>query len=166
MITTTSALGRSSIYNRISIDNFKYWHSLGYTKGSGEFHFSNGVYEDIRTFAEKYCIPTAKQDIWGSGFRNKREVVRKCLLKIGLSDELLFHGIKREIYVAPLGKKAKAFLQGKVNRPAFYDWPSDYLTRLFKDRWLYKRASKIQIYQAYDREMYRIWKNDKLEKEK
>ncbi len=43
LITTTSALGRSSVYNRMSIGGFDYWHSVGFTKGFGEFHFSDGV---------------------------------------------------------------------------------------------------------------------------
>jgi len=68
LITTTSALGRSSVYNRMSIGGFDYWHSVGFTKGFGEFHFSNGVYGAIREFAENHCEPTAKQAAWGSGF--------------------------------------------------------------------------------------------------
>jgi hypothetical protein len=94
LVTTTSALGRSSIYNRIRINGHQYWTSLGFTQGSGEFHFSNGVYGDIRAFVEKNCEPTAKHVAWGTGFRNKREVVRKCLSHIGLSADLIYHGIR------------------------------------------------------------------------
>jgi len=104
MLTTTSALGRSSLYNRISVDGFKYWNNIGFTQGSGDFHFSNGIYESLRSFAERYCEPTAKQSIWGTGYRNKREVVKKCLQKIGLNTDLLYHGIKREIIAAPLAQ--------------------------------------------------------------
>jgi len=52
----------------MSIGGFDYWHSVGFTKGFGEFHFSNGVYGAIREFAENHCEPTAKQAAWGSGF--------------------------------------------------------------------------------------------------
>ena len=112
LLTTTSALGRSSIYNRIRVGGHAYWTSVGFTQGSGEFHFSNGVYEDLRTYVTRYCDPTAKQEAWGSGFRNKREVIRKGLAKLDLSADLIYHGIQREIFVAPLGWQALRFLRG------------------------------------------------------
>ena len=39
MITTTSALGRSSMYNRIRFRDRLLFNPVGYTTGSGEFHF-------------------------------------------------------------------------------------------------------------------------------
>ena len=157
MLTTTSALGRSSLYNRIRIDGFSYWKSVGFTQGWGEFHFSNGVYEDIRAFVKKNCKPTAKQKEWGTGFRNKREVVRKCLLEIGLSLSFNNHGILREIFVAPLGRNSLRFLRGEVSKPCFYDWPSRRLGELFKERWLLSRAERMPNYREFDRESYRLW---------
>jgi len=157
MITTTSALGRSSIYNRIRVNGQQFWTSVGFTQGSGEFHFSNGVYDGIRAFVEKHCEPTAKHENWGSGFRNKREVVRKCLARIGLAADLIYHGIRREIFVAPLGRDALRFLRGEVDRPCFYDWPASELAGLFAERWLLSRAKRRPEYQSYDREEYRLW---------
>lgn len=157
LVTTTSALGRSSIYNRIRIDNQRYWISLGFTKGSGEFHFSNGVYGDIQTFVNRHCHPTAKHIAWGTGFRNKREVIRKCLSQIGLSADLIYHGICREILAAPLGCNAIQFLKGEVEQPCFYDWPVSELSEAFKERWLLGRAERKPEYREYIREQYRLW---------
>jgi hypothetical protein len=47
-ITTTSAFGRSSIYNRLTYNEKKVAFNLGYTKGSGTFHIPQSVYEDIQ----------------------------------------------------------------------------------------------------------------------
>lgn len=157
LITTASALGRSSIYNRIKIDNHEYWTSVGYSQGSGEFHFSNGVYDDLRAYVERYCEPTAKQDAWGDGFRNRREVIRKGLAKIGLSADLIYHGIQREIFAAPLGRNALRFLQGEVSRPCFYDWSADHLSELFLSRWLYARARRKPEYKQFKKDDYRLW---------
>lgn len=157
MITTSSALGRSSLYNRIRINGFSYWESVGFTQGWGEFHFSNGVYEDIREFVKKNCKPTAKQKDWGTGFRNKREVVRKCLLELGLSVNFNNHGIPREIFVAPVGAHSLRFLRGEVSRPRFYDWSVKELSESFKQRWLLPRAERTQDYQKFDRESYGLW---------
>ena len=53
MLTTTSALGRSSVYNRLRFDDRLLYRSVGFTKGSGEFHFSNGLYSEIAKFASE-----------------------------------------------------------------------------------------------------------------
>lgn len=157
LVTTTSALGRSSIYNRIRIDGFDYWQSVGYTNGWGDFHFSNGVYSSIRAYAERWCKPTAKNGAWGDGFRNKREVVRKCLTKISLSTDLACHGIQREVFCAPLGGDALRFLRGQVSRPCFHDWPAADLAEAFKQRWLLPRAKRMPDYAAFRREQYFLW---------
>ena len=161
MLTTTSALGRSSIYNRIRVNGIRYWSSVGFTQGSGEFHFSNGVYDSIRAYVHQHCHPTAKNPAWGTGFRNKREVVKKCLSSIGLSTSLLYHGIPREVFIAPLGEKAHSFLRGETSRPHFYDWASTELSALFIERWLLPRAKRVQTYRDFDKESYRLWPKTK-----
>jgi hypothetical protein len=157
LLTTTSALGRSSIFNRIRINGVDYWTSVGFTRGSGEFHFSNGVYDQMRAFVDKKCEPTAKADRWGSGFRNKREVIRKCLSAIGMSQDLTYHGIRREVFVAPLGCQALRFLRGAACKPGLYDWPAAELALLFKDRWLLERAARVPEYRQFRRDEYRLW---------
>jgi len=161
LITTTSALGRSSIYNRIRLNGQDYWNSVGFTLGSGEFHFSNGVYDKIRAYVVRYCEPTAKQDAWGDGFRNKREVVRKCLSKIKLSSDLIYHGIRREIFAAPLGHDALRFLRGEVSRPNFYNWSAAEISKMFTNRWLLSRAERKPEFASFSKENYRLWKQRK-----
>jgi len=160
LLTTASALGRSSIYNRIRINGHAYWTSVGFTQGSGEFHFSNGVYDDLRAYVQRYCEPTAKQKAWGYGFRNKREVVRKGLAKLQLSANLIYHGIRREIFVAPLGREALRFLRGEISRPYLYDWPAVQLSELFISRWLYARAKRKPEYRQFKKENYRLWSSE------
>jgi len=157
LLTTTSALGRSSIYNRLRLDGTDYWSSIGFTQGSGEFHFSNGVYGDIREFVEVYCNPTAKTAAWGDGFRNKREVIKKCLSSLGLPPDLLYHGIQRQIFLAPLARNGIAFLKGEEQRIRFYDRPATILSDAFLARWLQPRAARTQDYKDFDRESYRLW---------
>jgi len=157
LVTTTSALGRSSIYNRLRVNGQRYWVSLGFTQGSGEFHFANGVYDLMRYYVEAYCEPTAKHQAWGDGFRNRREVVRKCLSSLGLSADLIYHGIRRELFAAPLGRETLRFLRGEVQRPCFYDWPLSRLFEIFADRWLLGRAERMPQYREYSREQYRLW---------
>src|SRR5439155_1645113 len=90
LLTTTSALGRSSLYNRLRYEGQPVFRSVGFTQGSGQFHFSNGFYEDLRHLALENCEATAKHSRWGDGFRNRREVLRKALPILGLSPDLMY----------------------------------------------------------------------------
>jgi hypothetical protein len=157
MITTTSALGRSSIYNRIRTNGTSYWRSIGFTQGYGEFHFSNGIYNDLRNFVIHHCNPTMRHKNWGQGFRNKREVVQYGLQVLGLPHSFAIHGIPREIFAAPLGSKALEYLRGESKQIRFYDWPLSVLFKTFRERWLLPRAERMPIWKDFRRDSYIIW---------
>lgn len=159
MITTTSALGRSSIYNRIKTNGTNYWRSIGFTQGYGEFHFSNGIYNDLRNFVIHHCNPTMRHKNWGEGFRNKREIVYYGLQVLGLPYTFANHGIPREIFAAPLGSKALEYLRGESKQVRFYDWPLSALFETFRERWLLPRAERISEWKDFRRESYLIWDN-------
>ena len=156
-ITTSSALGRSSIYNRLRFRDRKMFHNVGFTQGSGEFHFANGLYVALHDYAVRHCEPTAKSHLWGIGFRSRRETVKKSLQTLGLPSVWLYHGIKREIFVIPLAQNAKQFLRGEDSEPIWYDQPVEELFEWFRDRWLLRRAEWDRRYLDYDRHSFRIW---------
>jgi Druantia protein DruA len=157
LLTTTSALGRSSVYNRLKYQDRLLYHSVGFTRGCGEFHFSDGLYGAISDYARRYCEPTAKIESWGSGFRNRREVVRKCLSKVGLSAEWLYHGIKREIFVVPLARNSREFLRGEHSRLIWYDHSTSDIFAWFRERWLMPRAERDKRYCDFSPSSYRLW---------
>ena len=159
-LTTVSALGRSSIYNRLKFRGREIFHSVGFTQGTGEFHFANGLYSALHDYAVRHCNPTAKHSLWGTGFRNRREIVKKCLPKLGLPGEWLYHGVKREVFVIPLAENTRQVLRGQESDPAWYDQSVDELFEWFRDRWLLPRAKWDQRYLAFERESYRVWSND------
>ena len=159
LLTTTSALGRSSLYNRLRYREHRVFQNVGYTRGSGDFHFSNGFYDDLREFALEHCDATAKHPLWGDGFRNRRELVRKTLPLLGLSSELLYHGIKREIFMAPLATNTLAFLCGDHQRLRRHHWSVGDLFEWFRNRWLLPRAARDNRYRAFGRESYRLWRS-------
>ena len=158
LITTTSALGRSSVYNRLRFKGRLLYQSVGFTRGFGEFHFSNGLYEAIFQFVEKNFKPTAKQERWGRGFRNRREVVKKGLRAIGLSGDFLYHGINREVFVIPLAQNAREFLRGEHAHLFWYYYSKDDMFEYFRDRWMLRRAAWDNRYKVFDRESFRLWK--------
>jgi hypothetical protein len=161
LLTTTSALGRSSIYNRVRFRKRLVFCSVGFTGGWGEFHFSDGVYERLSAFADRYCEPTAKQKKWGVGFRNRRELVRKALPKMGLSADWLNHGIQREVFVVPLARNTKSFLRGESQTPHYFGLPFESAVRFWKKRWLMPRAARDQRYREFKASSYRLWPKKK-----
>lgn len=161
LLTTTSALGRSSVYNRLRLGERLLYQSVGFTKGSGEFHFSNGLYGAISEFAEEHCEPTAKQERWGVGFRNRREVIRKCLPALGLSSDWVYHGIKREVFVIPLARNTREFLRGQHSRLMWYHQSETQIFEYFRNRWMLPRASWDERFRSWSKDEWNIW----LEKE-
>jgi hypothetical protein len=138
LITTTSALGRSSVYNRLRLGERLLYQSVGFTKGSGEFHFSNGLYGALTQFAEENCEPTAKQKRWGTGFRNRREVIKKCLPALGLSSDWVYHGIEREVFVVPLARNTREFLKGRHTRLLWYQRSEAQMFEYFRSGGCYR----------------------------
>jgi hypothetical protein len=157
LITTTSALGRSSVYNRLRYIDRHLFQSVGFTQGSGDFHFSNGLYETISNHVTRHCEPTAKKEKWGTGFRNRREIIRKFLSNVGLPQQLLYHGIQREIFVVPLARNTYEFLRGEHSNLRWYNQPAQQLFEFFRERWLIPRATRDKSYQAWQRQSWALW---------
>lgn len=157
LITTISALGRSSIYNRISFQGRRLIESVGYTQGYGDFHFANGLYTAIRDHAQRYCDPTARAAAWGDGFRNRREVIKKCLVDLDLPADWVHHGIKREVFQMPLGDKSLDYLQGNTRQPRFFDFPATSLADYWRERWAIPRSLRDRDFSMFLRSGYRLW---------
>ena len=173
MITTTSALERSSLYNRLKcaepnlsaqpdvpmelLEKRLVFERVGHTQGFGEFHFSNGIYGALTEYAKSNATATASHASWGSGFRNRQEVVQKVLAKLGLPKSWLNHGIKREIYVAPLARNTCAFLRGDVENLDYYDQPINELFNWFRKRWLLPRSERDSRYKEWKPREWELW---------
>jgi hypothetical protein len=156
LITTTSAYGKSSMYDRIKIpDGSAYLHA-GWTSGSGEFQFLNGTYQKL--FAVSSLLKASgKKKSWGTGVRNRRVVVREALKNIGLSGDLLYHGIKREVFIAPFGSNWKEYITGEDKRLRLFKKNSvrdisDYML----NRWIIPRSERDNTYLSFNNKEYSL----------
>jgi hypothetical protein len=157
LVTTASALGRSSVYNRLRFRDRSLFHRVGFIVGSGEFHFSNGLYDAITDYANEHCEPTLRNSRWGRGFRNRREVIKATLPKLELPLRWIEHGIRRELFAAPLVKNLKEFLTGRHSRAKWLDQSADDLFLYFRERWLLPRAKWDLSFLDWKREEWRLW---------
>jgi hypothetical protein len=156
LVTTTSALGRSSVYNRLRIDGRTVAKSVGYTTGSGDFQFANGLYDSLAAYAHLHCAATAKHVKWGTGFRNRREVVKKALIHLGLGEALLYHGVRREVFVFPMGANTREALLGESDLEPF-GRSAEELADYWRTRWLLPRAARTPGFGEFERDSWRLW---------
>lgn len=137
-ITTTSAFGRSSLYNRLKYKGELVAKPLGYTKGSGSFHIPESLYEEIIKFLKSKGINVDRG--YGHGPSRKLRLISLGLHHMGL-DSFEYHGIKREFYLFPLAKNLREVIQ-KRQKPVWADRSFDKLVEYWKDRWAIPRAER------------------------
>jgi len=148
-LTTTSAFGRSSLYNRLLYNGTIIAESLGYTDGYGSFHLME-LYPLFREFLESQGIST--RGGFGTGPRRKWQTMVRALERLGLSRDLLCHGVKREAFLFPLVDNLKDYMEGRVDEPVYRDLPFVDLAIYWRERWLLPRAERVDGWQEWQRE--------------
>jgi hypothetical protein len=154
MVTATSALGRSSIYNRLRRDGMDIFLPVGFTEGYGHFHLANGTFQKLRQFLRACQDPEVERYRFGSGPNYRIRVARKALQHLGLPPDLLRHGVKRAVYLAPLAANTAAFLRGDAVRLQWYDRPLSDIVGYWRERWLLPRASRDPSYRDFRSESW------------
>lgn len=148
-LTTTSAFGRSSLYNRLKYKDIRIAESLGYTEGYGSFHLE-GLYPVFRRFLE--CQGISTQGGFGTGPRRKWQTMVRALERLDLSASLLQHGVKREVFLFPLIDNLKDYMEGRTSEPEFRDLPFEALSQWWRERWLLPRAERVDGWCSWRRE--------------
>ena len=155
MVTATGALGRSSIYNRLRHNGVEVFRPVGFTEGYGHFHLANGTFEKLRQYMRACRDREIRRYRFGSGPNYRIRVARKALEHLGLPPDLLRHGVKRAVYVAPLAANTATFLRGEAKRLQWYNRPLDDIVSYWRERWLLPRASRDSSYQAFRSESWK-----------
>ncbi len=148
-LTTTSAFGRSSLYNRLRYNGILIAESLGYTEGYGAFHLME-LYPLFREFLESQGIST--RGGFGTGPRRKWQTMVRALERLGLSSHLLRHGVKREVFLFRLVDNLEAYMAGREAEPAYRNLPFSDLVAWWKERWLLPRARRVDGWQEWRKE--------------
>ena len=144
-ITTTSAFGKSSIYNRLKYNGEVVAENLGYTQGSGTFHIPEVLYKELLEFLECQGVDVARG--YGHGPSRKLKLISVGLRYLGLS-KYEYHGIKREFYLFPLVKNLKDVIQ-KKQKPVWVDRPFNNLVDFWKERWAIPRAERMPEWKKF-----------------
>lgn len=153
MVTTSSALGRSSVYNRLSLGGIKYFEPIGYTTGYGHFHIPDSLFEQMRTYLKRRRHHYADNHDYGDGPNWRLRTVRTTLDLLGLDSELLRHGISREVFMCKLASNADRLLRGEIKKASFRKLLSvREVGKLALDRWIIPRSQSRPEFSAWKRE--------------
>ncbi|MCS7031567.1 MAG: DUF4338 domain-containing protein [Gloeomargarita sp. SKYG116] len=145
-LTTTSAFGRSSLYNRLRYKDLLIAESLGYTEGYGTFHLME-LYPLFRQFLEQQGIST--RGGFGTGPRLKWQTMVRALHRLGLPSDWLRHGVKREVFLFRLVDNLEAYMAGQDAAPVYRDLPLADLVAWWRVRWLLPRVERVQRWQEW-----------------
>lgn len=166
-ITTFSAFGRSSIYNRVAAgkngqgQNNRLTISLGLSSGWGTYHFSDELYRELKDFIH-YVNPELQLTGFGTGPQIKRTVITLALRALDLPASFAQHGIPRELFVIPHIANLADFLGGKTVEPLYNDLPFAELVEYWRERYLLG-SGPVPRYQTR-RERWINWDHDNLQK--
>lgn len=149
-VMTSSSLGRSSIYNRLKLDGVSYFRSIGYTSGWGHFHIPDKLFSDLRDYLRDSKHLYADHNRFGQGPNWRLRTTRAALEAVGFKDDLLKHGIKREVFLCELASNAVRMLRKGKGRPNLKSLATaKEVADLALERWLVPRAERRPEFQAW-----------------
>lgn len=152
-VTTTSALGRSSLYNRLRIGGLSIFDSIGSTSGWGHFHISDELFDDLRDYLRSKGDPSADSHNYGQGPNYRLRLIRKALGLLGLDPDMARHGLTREVFFSSLADNALQFLRGEHKRVRYGQLPTvQQMGQAAMTRWVIPRAERMPE--------FRLWRND------
>lgn len=160
-ITTTSAYGKSPIYERI-----KYCHKdkminvsdfLGFTSGAGTFHISEEMYIELLKFLESKDYNVERG--YGTGPSRKLKLINRSFELLDMPS-FTYHNIKRGFYFFPLTKNIHKIIQ-KGNKPQWYSRPFKKTAEYWKERWCIPRSERTDEWKKFDFNKY-LKKTEKL----
>ena len=165
LVTVTSALGRSSIYNRLRLrpnggsqteNPVVDLRRLGATAGYGHFQITDDLFSQLRGVLQEDGHKYADGHQFGDGPNWRIRVARKGLQSLGLNpNKVLKHGILREVYAMPIASNSLRFLSGGDEEPVFDSATVDEISELARNRWLVPRGERRPSYREFRREHLR-----------
>jgi hypothetical protein len=151
-VTTTSAFGKSSVYNRLKYDGIEVAQSLGYTKGAGSFHITEDLYQEMLKFLKRRKIDVNKS--FGYGPSRKVKLISQAFALLGLR-EYQYHNIEREFFLFPIAKNLENVIEKGV-RPVYYQRELSALVNFWKERWAIPRSLRNPDWNNFDARQFMI----------
>lgn len=155
-VTTTSSMGRSSVYNRLRLEGAAYFERIGFTEGWGHFHITDALFDRMRDFLRDRDHRYADKHKFGEGPNWRLRTIRAALSALDFNENILRHGIKREVFISRLAANAYEVLRTGNPAPDIAQLLTvEDISDLARDRWMVPRAERGEI-------DYRSWRRDMI----
>jgi hypothetical protein len=155
-VTVTSALGRSSIYNRLRLrdpdDRSRFLVDLapiGWTTGYGHFQVSDALFKRLRRLLVDRGHSYANGHQYGDGPNWRMRVTRVALAELGLNSDLQRHGIERQVYALPLTNNFREFLTRREPDPVLSRPLASRIASAALERWILPRSARDPRYKDF-----------------
>lgn len=137
-ITTASAFGRSSIYNRLRFHDRLLAKPLGYTRGYGTVHLE-AVYQRMVTWLQSIGkhVPAG----FGNGPKVRWQNIMNTLVSLRLPMKFLEHGICREVFLIELVENLLDVCRER-HTPAPIAFDDNAWGEYWRDRWCLPRVRR------------------------
>ena len=155
-VTTSSSLGRSSVYNRLKVGGIEYFTPIGYTGGWGHFHIPDSLFADLRDYLREIGHSYADLHCYGEGPNWRMRSTRAALEALGFKDDILRHGIQREVFLCQFADNAAKLLRTGKGKPDLSSLLSaEDVAKLAVERWILPRSER--------RPEFKLWKREDIE---
>lgn len=144
--TTTSAFGKSSVYERLKYNGNPVAEFIGYTSGSGTFHIPQSLYEDLLELLKQEGINATRG--YGTGPSRKLKLIQKALRLLNIST-YVFHNIKRGYYLFPNVANLSKVIHENM-KPAWFNRPFQELQEHWKKRWCIPRSHRTKVWKQFE----------------
>lgn len=138
-VTTTSAFGKSSMYNRVRHEGRTLAEPIGYTLGYGTLHLEH-LYGSIRSYLE--ITDEYNNGGFGTGPKARWQNLAIAMRKLGISREQLRHGVTREVFLYRLvDQLEEGMAGGAFGEPMALS--CDDHAQYWRERWAIPRAQRF-----------------------
>jgi hypothetical protein len=155
VVTTSSSMGRSSVYNRLKLDGIEYFKPIGYTGGWGHFHIPDSLFADLREYLREIGHAYADLHQYGEGPNWRMRTTRAALESLGFEDDILRHGIQREVFMCQFADNSLKILHSGRGKPKLSSLLSaDEVAQLAVERWMLPRSERMPE--------FRLWRSENI----
>jgi len=148
-MTTTSAFGRSSLYNRLKYKDILIAEPIGYTVGYGTFHL-DAIYDKAVEIAIQLGVPIANG--FRAGPKPKWSNWVRILNGVGLPSQYLKHNISREAFLIRHIENLENYFSGLDTTPKYRHLYFQELVSWWKNRWMLPRSTRQTEWQKWKKE--------------
>lgn len=145
-ITTTSAYGKSSVYERISYKGEKVSQFIGFTSGSGTFQLREELYKECLQYLEQKGRDTKRG--YGTGPSRKLHLIETAFRLLSIPS-FMYHNIHRGFYIFLNVKNFREVIQSE-EVPQWYDRTFTELSNYWLERWALPRSERIDKWRTFN----------------